>query len=426
MKCNRWGRRLLAGTFVVAAWLAIPSQAFAWTEQKVTAPDAAPNAWFGTQTVIDGDFAFVSAMNATVNGNASQGAVYVYKKDANGIWNYSEKLTASDGTAFAWFGAAVVAKGDVLFISAPQANLDGKNLAGSVYYFLHLGNHWGQVQRLNSITGVTATETFGVSLALNSGNLFVGTGGAQTAGQYVPRKVQVFTPSIPGPFGNDWAGVQVIDSPLPNEISSGGFGASLAAVDGTMMASARIATINGNLGQGAVFVYEFDGQFWTQTDELTASDGGARDNFGVGLALDTSSTLRNRFAMIGAPGFVLNGAVSRGAVYPFQKIAGVWQEQKKLLASDGTAFNLFGASVNIDNNQVLAGAYAADSYRGAAYLFTPDGAGGWTQVNKFTASDGAANDVYGYYKPGIGNGVLLLGAYGAGSGRQGAAYFYRP
>lgn len=423
MKSVRW-RFLLATVLGVAAWTAmLPSQALAWTEQKATAPDGAANEWFGTQTVISGDFAFVSAMNATVNGHASQGAVYVYKKNVDGSWSYAQKLTASDGTAGAWFGQSVVVQGDVAFISAPQATQDGKSWAGSVYYYLHLGNNWVQIQRLNSITGTSVNETFGVSLALNSGNLFVGTGGVHnTAGQYVPRKVQVFTPSIPGPFGNDWAGVQVIDSPLPNETDAGGFGGTLAATDTTLLVAARIATINGNLGQGAVFVYQFDGQFWTQTDELTASDGAARDNFGVGMAISGST------AMIGSPGYAANGNVSQGAVYPFKLVSGAWMEQKKLLASDGSATNLFGASVNFDGTQVLVGAYAQNSYHGAAYLFSISHLG-WTETHKFTASDGASGDVYGYYKPGMGNGAFLIGAYGAAVGAnadQGAAYFYRP
>ncbi len=75
-------------------------------------------------------------------------------------------------------------------------------------------------------------------------------------------------------------------------------------------------------------------------------------------------------------------------------------EQAKLTASDGAADDRFGYSVSIssDGTTALIGAYFADpsgkTEAGAAYIFTRSGAT-WTQQAKLTASDGAANDYFG-------------------------------
>ena len=73
----------------------------------------------------------------------------------------------------------------------------------------------------------------------------------------------------------------------------------------------------------------------------------------------------------------------------------------KLTASDGAADDDFGYSVSISGNTVVVGApYATvggNSDQGAAYVFTEPGSG-WanmTQTAKLTASDGAAGDEFG-------------------------------
>ncbi len=75
-----------------------------------------------------------------------------------------------------------------------------------------------------------------------------------------------------------------------------------------------------------------------------------------------------------------------------------WIQVQKLTASDGVAGDLFGDSVAISGNTVVVGApkgnLGSNQYQGAAYVFV--GAGNsWTQQAKLTASDGAAYDQFG-------------------------------
>jgi hypothetical protein len=76
-------------------------------------------------------------------------------------------------------------------------------------------------------------------------------------------------------------------------------------------------------------------------------------------------------------------------------------EDAKLLATDGAGGDQFGSSVafSASGDTALVGADLADTTAGAdagaAYVFTRDGAGTWTQQAKIVANDAAANDYFG-------------------------------
>ena len=74
----------------------------------------------------------------------------------------------------------------------------------------------------------------------------------------------------------------------------------------------------------------------------------------------------------------------------------VYQLIDKLTASDGAADDEFGYSVAIDGDRVVVGAYFDDTSPSSAYIYEYDsGSGTWAET-KLTASDGAASDWFGY------------------------------
>ena len=66
----------------------------------------------------------------------------------------------------------------------------------------------------------------------------------------------------------------------------------------------------------------------------------------------------------------------------------------KLTASDGTADDEFGWSVSVDGSTAVVGAPGENGGRGAAYVLTLQ-SGAWSQVAKLTALDRAFNDEFG-------------------------------
>ena len=191
---------------------------------------------------------------------------------------------------------------------------------------------------------------------------------------------------------------------------------------------------------------------FVQEAKLTASDGAANDNFGCSVSISGNTVV------VGAPTQRSAATAARGrptcsrspapvgprppsSPHPmarrttisatrFRSAATQWWSERrrhgrrqsqqgrptcsrspapvgrntqtaKLTASDGAADDYFGYSVSISGNTVVVGApgatVGANSGQGAAYVFTEPGSG-WanmTQTAKLTASDGAADDGFG-------------------------------
>jgi len=89
---------------------------------------------------------------------------------------------------------------------------------------------------------------------------------------------------------------------------------------------------------------------------------------------------------------------------------------QKLLASDGDSGDLFGASVAIDGNRGIVGAWKDEGFKGAAYVVVREGST-WRQQAKLVPDRSASN--YGY-SVAIDGDSILVGAPGTGE----AAYVY--
>ena len=107
----------------------------------------------------------------------------------------------------------------------------------------------------------------------------------------------------------------------------------------------------------------------------------------------------------------------------FNKVSvqdGIWTEVSKLTASDAATYDLFGSSVAITSDGLVAmvGAYAKNTdgltRNGQVYTYKRDNIGdAWTKVNKLTASDKADDDQFGISVAITGDGlVAMVGADG--------------
>jgi len=169
---------------------------------------------------------------------------------------------------------------------------------------------------------------------------------------------------------------------------------------------------------GAVYAFQRTDSGWVQQAKLTPSDGAANQGFGRPVAIDGD------YAIVGALGDDDNGS-SAGAAYVLHRTSSGWSEGPKLTASDGAAQDLFGASVALDGAYALIGAYRDDDRgtdAGAAYLFHRTSSG-WTELPKLTASDGVAYAYFGQAVA-IDGDYAIVGAHGDG-GYVGAAYVFQ-
>jgi len=138
----------------------------------------------------------------------------------------------------------------------------------------------------------------------------------------------------------------------------------------------------------------------TSTTKIIASDAAASDEFGYSVAVGSGRIV------VGARYDDDNGTFS-GSAYVFD-LNGT--QLAKITASDAAAGDFFGWSVAVGSGRIVVGAYADDdngTTSGSAYIFDLDG----NQIAKITASDGAANDYFGW-SVAVGSGSIVVGAYG--------------
>jgi hypothetical protein len=200
---------------------------------------------------------------------------------------------------------------------------------------------------------------------------------------------------------------------------SGAFGDAVRLDGNNALIGAQLTGVGGNMDQGAAFVFTNQGGTWSQSGVLVASDGGRFDSLGSSVALEGST------ALVGAPGATVNGA-QRGAAYIFTESNGSWNQAQKLTASDGEDLDDFGSSVALSGETALIGAaqYYSDG-TGKVYVFGESN-NTWTQETELLASDGSADDEFGW-SAALDGSNALIGAWGATIDNnigQGAAYFY--
>jgi hypothetical protein len=323
-----------------------------WTEtQKLVANDGQAFDTFGHSIVFDGTTAFIGAYAATINGNPSTGAVYVFTL-ADGSWSQTQKLIADDGQGNDNFGYSLGFSGTTALIGADGATVGSNGFQGAVYVFNLIDGTWTQQQKLVANDGGIG-DIFGYSIAFDGTNAMVGA----YANNGYQGAVYVF-----GESGGIWSQSQklVADDGASNTY----FGYATALSGTTFLVGAWGSNPGGSDTQGAAYVFtEADGS-WTQTQELVADDGAPFDNFGHAVALDGSH------ALIGADGVDL----SQGAVYAFDASAGVFTQTQKFVASDGAPSFVFGLEVALDGSTALIGSWAWESpdmrLQGAAYFFS--------------------------------------------------------
>jgi choice-of-anchor B domain-containing protein len=123
--------------------------------------DAGHESSFGRAVAISGDRAVVSAAGA----DSSRGAVFVFQKDRRGNWSATQRLQPSTMSADDMFGLALDLDGGLLAVGAPQAN----GRSGNVSIYTVQGRR-GEFVALPQLTPDEATQwlMYGSAIAVSS------------------------------------------------------------------------------------------------------------------------------------------------------------------------------------------------------------------------------------------------------------------
>lgn len=389
------GRRARPPMSLSAAYLT-------WIEQEVTPANGTAYEYFGYGLAIDGNTAFVAfAPGGGVN-------VYTY---ANGTWSLTQTLT--DPQPGDQFGIAMAIDGSEAVIGANTATVNGNTWQGAAYIYTESGGTWSQSAMLTASNGA-ASDLFGQAVAIDGGTALIAAPQVTVNGYSYAGAAYVFTGS-----GSSWTQQAELTASDAGTQYFFGHAVGLSSPSVAIIGSTGVPD-NGLSSVGAAYEFTASNGSWSQTQEFTAGDPSSGMGFAYSLSVDGNT------AIFGAG--LANGpnATYQGAAYIFTNSAGTWTQAQKLTASNGQQLDFFGDSVALSNHMAVIGAWGADSYQGAAYVFTDSG-GSWDQAQELFASDGAANDYMGYTPFAASRGVALVSAYGhtvGGNAYEGAAYFF--
>jgi len=321
-----------------------------------------------------------------------------------------DKFFAPDGVTNANFGYAIAMDGDVAVVGAWLDSDNGPS-SGSAYVYRNTGSQWILENKLTASEG-EPSDYFGISVAISGGAIVIGAPG-----------VDDFGADSGAAYIFKFNGVNWIEQTklYASDATAGDwFGNAVALSGNSAIIGAVLSDHNNNgLVSGAAYHFEFDGSVWSQQAILLASDAAAGDRFGTSIAM-TDTTL-----VIGSPENDDNGDDS-GSIYIFTKSGTTWNQQGKLLASDGMEYQKFGLSVAISGTKIAVGAPTTNTrpeHIGAVYVYELDRFI-WVQRAKLLTSDGYRLDSFSSSVSISGN-TILSGAHNSSPSFTGAAYLYQ-
>ena len=424
-------------------------------QQKLLASDGAAGDAFGFSVGVSGDTAVVGARLDTVGSVGGQGSVYVFVR-ASGVWTEQQHLFGVEATQRNdTFGGSVAIEGDTIAVGSPAHEVvPGIANHGAVYIFTRSGGTFARTDKL--IHNDPAPDALGTSVALDGSTIVAGAPSKNSArgAAYVFNVVADAGPKLVGSdltnfteFGRrvaisnetaltsslnwgtnlfrrngaNWEFVRKLTAPVTGTDSapmSGG-----VAIEGDTLVVGSSASRANNVLSGAAYVFVRSGGDWVLQQRLLPSDPTAGQSFGVAVAISGDTIV------VGSQNTKVGSNDNQGAVYVFTRTGSVWAEQQKLTASDGTAQDTFGWSVALSGDTALVSSHSADVNgklnQGAAYVYTRAGAV-WTQRAKLLASDGTDHDFFGQ-SVALENGTAVVGAPNAPVPQElgaGAAYVF--
>ena len=380
-----------------------------WSQQaKLSASDAESFAFFGYSVAVSGNSVVVGAYGDSVEA-ANSGSAYIFTRSGS-TWSQQKKLgpSAPQAVSSEQFGFAVAISGDSVVIGTSPG--DFETASGSAYIFTRSGGSWTQDAHLNAFDG-NPQDLFGNSVSISGDSAVVGVPGDDDAG-VDSGSAYVFFRS-----GTTWS----LQTKLNASDTAAGdsFGYSVAISNDSVLVGAY-QDDDAGFRSGSAYVFSRTGSSWSQQAKLSASDAATNDSFGFSVSISGDSSIVGAFQDD-------DQGINSGSAYVFTRSGNSWSQQAKLIASDGTDGDSFGASVSISGDSVVVGSSGDDdngSKSGSAYVFNRSGSL-WSQQAKLRSSDAAAGDEFGFSVAASGN-TVVIGAFGNddNGSRSGSAYVF--
>ncbi|KAJ5077095.1 hypothetical protein M0811_00415 [Anaeramoeba ignava] len=362
---------------------------------------------FGNSVSISDDFIAVGSPYKTIGNSTSQGEVNIFKFNGTN-WNNYQTIIASDGESNDLFGFSVDLYNNYLVIGAYEADVGNNTDQGKAYIFRNNGTQWNQEAILIASDG-EAYGRFGFSVGIYNNSVIIGSfsptlyenhikNSAPNPNSNPKEKAYIFRNN-----GTQWNQEAILTSKDPQGSL---FGYSVDIYENYSVVGEYGATVGSNMYQGKCYVFKFNGTNWNYDQVLFADDGNSYEEFGF------SVSIYGDYIVSGAIYAKVYEIYSQGKAYIFYNNGTSWNQNCTLIASEGDEDEDFGNSVDIDQDNIIVGAYFADandnSQQGKAYTYTRNGSE-WIETGILIASDGESGDTFGT-SVSISNDFAVIGA----------------
>lgn len=327
-----------------------------WGEQILTQPNTDTAYSFGFSVAIDGDYAVIGAPGE----NEWTGSAHIYKKDAEGVWSYHQKIEDHIRKGLDnFFGNAVAIQGDFIFVSVYKDRIDEdryEKIAGSVIVFKKdVNDIWNPIQKIRS-NDIKIGDEFGTDIAVDGNYLVVSAisqdyDEADDNSQNGAGAVYVFERNIDDSYTQ-------IQKMIPSHRESFDNVGKSVSINGDYIVFTSDndkdeANANPISGNGSVFVFKKDNLgIWNETQKIKPMNGINQSRFAF-----EDVSIYGDYIAVGATGIehLENNNWHYGFVYLFKKDNDdIWNETQ-ILKIPNTAFD-FGYEVVLDNNLLLVSA----------------------------------------------------------------------
>jgi hypothetical protein len=402
-----------------------------WTPQATITPsNAIGSASFGASVSIADDGNTVLAGGP--QDNVNQGAAWVFTR-AGGIWTQKTKLIGTGNIGSATQGGSVyLGKNGAAAIVGGSLDNNG---AGAAWFYNLINGVWVQQAKLFG-TGASGEAGQGFSVSMDERNALAivggpfdngGAGAVWVFSQTVAGTFVQLNSKLAGPAGSlvgysvafwgggilagavgDGANVGAVyrfstSGGTPLKLSTTGnigesqIGTSIStSTSGVLIAGGP----SDNTSKGAAWVFDNTNGTWTQQgDKLVGTGVPGVPYQGTSVSLSGDGNM----AIVGGYNDNINGTNAgqpgpEGAAWLFTRTAGNWAQQGSKLVATGNIGNAsqgFSVAMSGDGNTAISGGYTDDNNKGAAWVFTRNGAT-WLQQSKLVATNPAGSSQQGF------------------------------
>lgn len=339
---------------------------------KIVSENRESRAEYGTSVAINNEFAIVGASRETF----ASGAAYIYAKDIDGNWNFTQRLEAFDPNDGAEFGGGAKFSNDYLVVAAGRADVNGLQRTGALYVYDYQNNNWEFSTKLvaSDFSGDAKLGMNPTSLDVEGNTIVAGAPGDNSW----MGAAYVFTNN-----GGIWEESQKIVSPASQGSDVFGIGVSIS---GDYLAIGA-SEVDGR--KGAVYMYMKDTNgVWEHLQTLVASDASNDSFFGNSVSMSGDQLV------VGAYGANLE----EGAAYVFEKnTQGEWIELQKFIGNSSTEPTQFGWSTDIMPNYITISAPHIFGFeQGEVYFYKKETNGSWVEDQIIVGNDTVGEDFYGW------------------------------